>query len=60
MYNVHFLSTSNVASPLEMMEAVSEALQYVSHSKIGTQQSGLTFVLLDLHELPEFLYGTAE
>lgn len=27
LYNIHFLSTSNVASPLEMMESVSTALQ---------------------------------
>lgn len=27
VYNIHFLSTSNVASPLEMMEAISKKLQ---------------------------------
>ncbi|KAI0645013.1 hypothetical protein C8Q79DRAFT_911834 [Trametes meyenii] len=27
LYNVHFLSTSNLASPLEMMESISEALR---------------------------------
>ena len=27
MYNVHFLSTSNIAPPLEMMESIAETLR---------------------------------
>lgn len=30
VFNVHFLATSNIASPLEMMEAVREQLRYVN------------------------------
>lgn len=35
LYNIHFLSTSNVASPLEMMEKVSEWLRYEAWCHLG-------------------------
>jgi hypothetical protein len=28
-FNIHFLSTSNIASPLEMMEGIAEEIRYV-------------------------------
>ncbi|KAI9065031.1 hypothetical protein FKP32DRAFT_1568712, partial [Trametes sanguinea] len=34
LYNVHFLSTSNLASPLEMMEEITEALRDASENGI--------------------------
>ena len=30
LYNIHFVGTSNIASPLEMMEHVRDVLQYVT------------------------------
>ena len=31
-FNVHFLATSNIAPPLEMMDGIAEQFEYVSHS----------------------------
>lgn len=42
LHNVHFLSTSNIAPPLEMMEQVSEVLRSVSCGYRATESARLT------------------
>jgi hypothetical protein len=51
-YNIHFLSTSNIAPPLEMLdgivkqlESVSISIQYYSHLLIASQRGSRTWHL---------------